>query len=116
MPSVEMDVVLAVQAGPHEGEEFRLQPSAGVCYVGRSTGKRYREKGVSLSNDPEASTLHAKIRVLQGKIVFTDAGSTNGSTVNGEPVEEGDPITLENGMELGIGGCLLRVALVASQA
>eukprot|EP00968_Pinguiococcus_pyrenoidosus_P001529 scaffold69_cov248-Pinguiococcus_pyrenoidosus.AAC.23 len=147
-----MDVVLTVESGPHQGlrafsldvpgEEFRLEPFAGVCYIGRSTGtsplrgtsrtvdragrwkllttaalgKRYRERGASLCNDPEASTLHAKIRVTRGKIVFTDAGSTNGSTVNGAPVDEGDAITIEHDMVLGIGGCSLRVALVKGEA
>mmetsp|Transcript_17361 Transcript_17361/g.66129 ORF Transcript_17361/g.66129 Transcript_17361/m.66129 type:complete len:199 (-) Transcript_17361:48-644(-) len=116
IPAEKMDVVLTVESGPHQGEEFRLEPFAGVCYIGRSTGKRYRERGASLCNDPEASTLHAKIRVTRGKIVFTDAGSTNGSTVNGAPVDEGDAITIEHDMVLGIGGCSLRVALVKGEA
>lgn len=116
IPKVECEIVLTVESGPHEGEVFRLQPFAGICPIGRSTGKRYRERGVSLPNDPETSTSHAKVRVMQGKIMYTDVGSTNGTFINGESVEQNESYELSNGMELGIGACRIRVALVPPTA
>jgi pSer/pThr/pTyr-binding forkhead associated (FHA) protein len=50
-------------------------------------------------SDPGASRHHARIRVDGGEYVLTDLGSTNGTLVNDEPVQErsllhGDRITI----------------------
>ena len=56
---------LRVIAGPHLGQRFRLEPSGDVkddvFKVGRSTGRLFKEKGVSLYKDKETSTTHAKV-------------------------------------------------------
>ena len=52
-------------SGPHLGQRFRLEPTAeskdDVFKIGRSTGKLFKEKGVSLYKDKETSTTHAKV-------------------------------------------------------
>ena len=59
-----------------------------------------REEGnVIRLNDERVSRFHAKIQEDHGHIVLTDLDSTNGSTVNGEPVQlrilkAGDQITI----------------------
>jgi hypothetical protein len=65
--------------------------------------------GRSLDNDiivsePQVSRRHAQLRLRHGRYVLYDVGSSGGTTVNGEPVEEfvldnGDVITLA-GVEL----------------
>jgi FHA domain len=66
------------------GNSWTLRPTPkAACMIGRSTGKKFKEKGVSLSTDEEVSTTHGKVHVRGGKLYFTDTGSTNGSTVNG---------------------------------
>jgi len=58
-------VNLRVVSGPHLGQRFRLEPTAenndDVFKIGRSTGKLFKEKGVSLYKDKETSTTHAKV-------------------------------------------------------
>ncbi|KAG5184557.1 SMAD/FHA domain-containing protein [Tribonema minus] len=89
-------------------------PSKGACMLGRSTGKRFKESGISMSKDSSVSTTHAKITVSGGRLYFADAGSTNGSTVNGINVgKEGAPVELSTGMVLGVGETLLKVTLVS---
>ena len=50
--------------------------------MGRSTGKLFKEKGVSLYKDKEISTTHAKIEMRNGQVFLIDAKSTNGTQLN----------------------------------
>jgi hypothetical protein len=60
--SVRIRVV--VLAGPHKGEEFRLNVSPeNPSVIGRSTSAKIRKTGVSLNRDLEASTYHAHLGV-----------------------------------------------------
>ena len=58
-------VTLKCTGGPHIGQKFRLEPAAGasedVFKIGRSTGRHFKERGVSLYKDKEISTTHAKV-------------------------------------------------------
>jgi len=59
-----------------------------------------REEGnVIRLNDERVSRFHAKIQEDHGHVVLTDLDSTNGSTVNGEPIQlrilkPGDQVTM----------------------
>jgi hypothetical protein len=54
-----------------------------VFKIGRSTGRLFKEKGVSLYKDKEISTTHARIEIRNGQAFFVDNKSTNGSQLNG---------------------------------
>jgi hypothetical protein len=60
-----MCVTLKCIAGAHLGQKFRLEPAnengEDVFKMGRSTGRLFREKGVSLYKDKEISTTHARV-------------------------------------------------------
>ncbi len=46
-----------------------------------------------LINDPRVSRSHARIDFAGGRFVIEDLGSTNGTTLNGEPVSDSKPLT-----------------------
>ena len=76
--------------------------SAGVT-LGRS-----RQCDVTV-DDPNVSRTHAEIRARGGSWVVTDLGSTNGSRLNGRPLEE--PTVLKPGDEIELGTTLLTFEL-----
>ena len=99
--------------GPHMGQKFRLEPTTtsgeDVFKIGRSTGKLFKEKGVSMYKDKEISTTHAKVEVRGGRVFFIDVRSTNGSSINDKSVDVECPVRLRDGDKISIGGSELLV-------
>ena len=56
--------------------------------------------------DKEISRRHCTVRMVRGAMVVTDLGSTNGTTVNDEPVTA--PRALVPGDVISLGGLVLR--------
>ena len=69
---------------------------------------RSRQSDVVL-NDPNISRQHAESRPRGGSWVLTDLGSTNGSRINGRPVERSEVI--RPGDEIELGSTVLRFEL-----
>ncbi|WP_157901974.1 FHA domain-containing protein, partial [Streptomyces kanasensis] len=90
---------LHVVAGPDAGGVHLLHP--GDVRVGRSA-----DADVPL-DDPDVSRLHCVVRVgADGRVAVADLGSTNGTTLDGEPV--GDrPVRLVPGALLRVGESVL---------
>lgn len=102
-------------SGPHSGEVFLLKPrSRQPCLIGRSAGKKFRERGISLKKDPEVSTSHGKFEMKTGgTFYYTDTGSTNGSFIEGNDLGANVAFELKNGMEIMFGGAsLARITIV----
>jgi predicted component of type VI protein secretion system len=57
-------------------------------------------------NDDRVSRFHAKLQMDGGKVILTDLDSTNGTRVNGHPVQMR---VLQTGDVLSIGRCLLQI-------
>eukprot|EP01031_Cornospumella_fuschlensis_P025355 gene25355-30616_t len=106
-------VTLKCVAGPHIGQRFRLEPSTDdgedVFKMGRSTGKLFKEKGVSLYKDKEISTTHAKVEIRNGQAFVIDMKSTNGSQLNGEDLQDQTPYRLKDGDVITMGSTELLV-------
>jgi len=103
-------ITLEIIDGPYKGKTHDLSPKLNTpCMVGRSTGRKYRNGGISLSLDSEVSTTHGKFEILSGKAYYTDTGSTNGSHIKGMPLEQNTPHLLIEGIELVIGLSIMRI-------
>lgn len=101
-----------ITAGEYEGCSYELQIKPRACaWVGRSQGKKFREKGISLPKDVEVSTTHGKFEFQRSKFFYVDTGSTNGSRVDDEDVEPNVAIELQTGMEICIGQTIMLVTV-----
>ncbi len=110
-------VQIEIIKGPHTGMTYNLNPSyKKPCWVGRSSSKKFRERGISLNKDDEVSTTHGKFHIYpsgsDGKLVFTDTGSTNGTIYNNEEIEDNVPLELVDGMVLVLGNSDLLIHLI----
>jgi hypothetical protein len=112
--SIPTGVFVEIKKGMYEGQTFQLNPRPrSPCFIGRSTGKKFLERGISLSDDLEISTTHAKFEMKKGTLYFTDSGSTNGSfAADGALIEPGVPLELKDGLMITVGQCELHITLL----
>ncbi|MFO8057674.1 MAG: FHA domain-containing protein [bacterium] len=93
-------VTLEVVEGPDKGAKFEIKRS-------RTTLGR-KDADVKLS-DPTVSGKHAVLEYVGGKLFVTDNNSTNGTAVNGEPVESSRVYNLD---EIQVGDTVFMLSMV----
>ena len=59
-------------------------------------------------NEPFVSASHARFSLQGPALVIEDLGSTNGTLVNGHPIDQ--PVTLREGDEVQVGDTIMRVS------
>jgi hypothetical protein len=91
---------LVVEAGPLVGNAFWLEPPEVV--VGRDP-----EGGVALS-EPTVSWRHARLTAHGAAWTITDLGSTNGTRLDGRPIEPNRATPIDPGAEVRLGEVTLR--------
>jgi len=111
---IPIGILVEIKSGIYNGQSFQLNPRPrGPCFIGRSTGKKFLERGISLSDDLEVSTTHGKFEMKQGVIYFVDTNSTNGSfTVDGELITPNEPLKLHDGLVIRVGQCAMHITLM----
>ena len=93
---------LQERARAHEETALLLVEGRRVV-VGPGGATLGRSRGCDIVlNDNNVSRQHAEIRPRGGSWVYTDLGSTNGSSINGRPVQ--GPEVLKPGDEVSLGG------------
>ena len=103
---------IEIVGGEYQGRTYNLQPTRkGFCAVGRSSGKRIRETGISLPKDLEVSTSHGKFQRLGSRFVYVDTGSTNGSRIGDMDIQPNEPLELQTGMEIIVGQTIMKVSV-----
>ena len=89
-----MRVILEVTSGPQAGNRVRLVAGQ-VLQVGRTEWA-----DLAIGSDGQMSSLHFALELNQGGCSIRDVGSSNGTWVNGEQIQEA---VLRNGDEIRAG-------------
>ena len=97
------DITIRVLEGLERGRVYAHLPAP--VTIGRED-----DNDIQL-NDDRVSRFHAKLQVDAGKVILTDLDSTNGTRVNGHPIQMR---VLQSGDVLSIGRCLLVISEVRS--
>ncbi len=110
-----MRAKLIVERGDTPGIEFRVTGSE--CTIGRWDADNGIFPDVDLdAHDQEAkvSRRHARIRLMDGRYMIEDLGSTNGTYVNrGRRLLPGNPHILNDGDEVIVGKTFMRFHVIA---
>ena len=118
--TIHIDVV----SGPNEGLFYDLQPRTRTySWIGRSQGRKFKQKGISLPKDLECSTTHGRFEYTNTtntggendgpKFYFVDVGSTNGTQIDGYECEPNVSYVLSTGMNILCGKTNLKVTLLS---
>jgi hypothetical protein len=99
-------VALALLSGPRQGEVYVL--SRPTALIGRAEGRAGAD--IELA-DPEVSRAHAVVECRGTRILVRDLGSTNGTFVEADRIQERD---LEDKAEFRVGST--RIMLIVSDA
>ena len=108
-----------VLSGPNEGLFYDLQPRTRTySWIGRSQGRKFKQKGISLPKDLECSTTHGRFEYTNStgegpKFYFVDVGSTNGTQIDGYECEPNVSYVLSTGMNILCGKTNLKVTLLS---
>lgn len=94
------NLTLEIVEGPRTGDSIR---TAIPCVLGRKDAD-------ALISDPMVSKRHAAVQVVNGRLLLMDLHSTNGTTLNGQPLVA--PQEIKDGDRIGIGQTVLVVTAI----
>ena len=95
----------------------------GIRYVISLTGEELvQEDGVVLGRNPantrylinhaDVSRRHARLSMANNRVFIEDLGSTNGTSINGQSIDEKGPVAIANGDQLIIGSVVMKLSVL----
>jgi hypothetical protein len=98
---------------------------AGIRYLLRMPGSQLlAANGVVIGRNPkdspyiinhaDVSRKHARLRMMQDRVFIEDLGSTNGTSVNGQAIDEKGPISVISGDQIIIGSVVMKLKVTGA--
>lgn len=97
----------------------------GIRYLLRISGDQMDQpEGVVIGRNPQdspyiinhadVSRRHARMKVMKNRVFIEDLGSTNGTSVNGQSIEDKGPVTVNNGDQIIIGSVVMKLRVLGA--
>ena len=97
----------------------------GIRYLLRISGDQLlNEEGVVIGRNPkdspyvinhaDVSRMHARMRVMKNRVFIEDLGSTNGTSVNGQSIEEKGLVSIDSGDQIIIGSVVMNLRVLSA--
>ena len=95
----------------------------GIRYLLRISGDQLAQSdGVIIGRNPkespyiinhaDVSRKHARLKVMKDRVFIEDLGSTNGTSVNGQTIDEKGPVSVSSGDQIIIGSVVMRLKVL----
>ncbi len=95
----------------------------GIRYLLRISGDQLiGDDGVVIGRNPkdspyiinhaDVSRKHARIRVMKNRVFIEDLGSTNGTSVNGQSIDDKGLVSVDNGDQIIIGSVVMKLRVM----
>jgi pSer/pThr/pTyr-binding forkhead associated (FHA) protein len=86
----------------------QLRTEAGIIIGRNPQGSPY------IINHADVSRKHARMRMMQDRIFIEDLDSTNGTSVNGQSIDNKGPTSVIVGDQIIIGSVVLKLQIVGA--
>ncbi len=95
----------------------------GIRYLLRISGDQMKNgEGIIIGRNPQdspyiinhadVSRKHARMRVMKNRVFIEDLGSTNGTSVNGQSIDDKGPVSVDNGDQIIIGSVVMKLRVL----
>lgn len=65
-------------------------------------------------NHADVSRKHARMKVMKNRVFIEDLGSTNGTSVNGQSIDDKGPVSIDNGDQIIIGSVVMKLRVLGA--
>jgi pSer/pThr/pTyr-binding forkhead associated (FHA) protein len=97
----------------------------GIRYLLRISGDQMvNPEGVIIGRNPQdspyiinhadVSRKHARMKVMKNRVFIEDLGSTNGTSVNGQSIDDKGPVSITNGDQIIIGSVVMKLRVLGA--
>lgn len=99
---------------------FEGRDEDGIRYLLRVSGSQLGNgivigrETTHMINHVDVSRQHAKMSVKQNRLLIEDLGSTNGTSVNGQAIEDKGPVLLNNGDQIIFGSVVMNLKVLSA--
>lgn len=108
-------------------EEYVLdgRDEDGIRYLLRISGDQLTgDEGIIIGRNPnespyiinhsDVSRQHARLKVMKNRVFIEDLGSTNGTSVNGQNIDEKGMVSVSNGDQIIIGSVVMKLRVMGA--
>lgn len=97
----------------------------GIRYLLRISGDQLSgDNGIVIGRNPnespytinhsDVSRQHARLKVMKNRVFIEDLGSTNGTSVNGQNIDDKGPVSVSNGDQIIIGSVVMKLKVMGA--